>query len=393
MAVVLACVALSSPAPDAIELRLPNVTLHVRTGADLYACVSFDLSARAGGGATGQPQAYVDRIGPLFSPIEHEPYIHHITVYSCTEGARFPVRLGEHFPCILGNGGGIWPGCEQMVYVWNRGPDFRMPEGTGLQMPKLALLQVHFKNPAADSPLASLERSSAGMAMHVAPAGVSAYGLFELGPRWGMLAVPPRTPQYKVPSICAAGCIERALDEAQLPYMEILAINHHMHLLGRQASTEIVRRDGSAQLLALDDPFDMHHSPFAAMRFLPAPARVYRGEHLQYTCVYNSSQRETTTILGVKFTDEMCYSYMIARPALPSFSACWHANDKLRLRKGAARCMAICNSTIPNIGRAGRGGRLAEFVMPRGPHAAARTPEGYASGVPETDVCQPDAAS
>ncbi|KAJ1631463.1 hypothetical protein T492DRAFT_55663 [Pavlovales sp. CCMP2436] len=156
-----------------------------------------------------------------------------------------------------------------------------------------------------------------------------------------------------------------------------------MHLLGAKAVTEQVFPNGSARVIALDDPFNPHSSPFSQMTFLKAPVRTHRGDALQYTCLTDSRKRMSRTVLGVLLMDEMCFSYMLISPALDSFTACWHVNPffKPTPPKWRRPCGAVSSSAIPKATR-----DVAPFVMPIGRLTAHVDPA--AASIADRDVCQ-----
>jgi hypothetical protein len=123
------------------------------------------------------------------------------------------------------------------------------------------------------------------------------------------------------------------------------------------------------------------------MTFLKSPVRVYRGDALQYTCLYDSRQRMGRTVLGIRLMDEMCFSYMVISPALESFTACWHVTPFFKPTppaKWGRPCGAVCSSAIPKATS-----DAAPFVMPSGRLTAPLDPT--AAAIADRGVCQASA--
>jgi hypothetical protein len=352
--------------------------------SDVYSCSWVDLSpviaAAERGGRAGT--AAMDLIEPAIEPASALPYFHHITLYVCDERVKAdPARArGDPFDCL---GRPFIPGCERQLFSWGAGVErFEMPAGTGFMLPKLSVLQVHVKHTALQGPPITVAAARAGLRLRLT-GDVKPFQFFQLGPQFGMLFVPPRAPRYQVSGVCAAKCFRKALLRLGIDHFEIIALAQHMHLLGSQAVTELIHKDGKAEGFGLVRDFNPNHAP---VRFLERPLHVRAGDALQVTCIYNSTARAHATMVGPTLMDEMCFSYLIMHPPMPDFTGCWHANENMVPMPGAP-CAAVCGikpkrrSLDGNFETA-----VSHFTLPRGPSSRGALDPSYAD-MPDLRTC------
>ena len=88
----------------------------------------------------------------------------------------------------------------------------------------------------------------------------------------------------------------------------ILSIAPHMHELGRRAKVEILRNDGTVQLLH-DSPFSFDHQT----SYMFDNLWIEKGEKVRTTCTWDSSRRKI--VFGFASQDEMCFNSTLAYPA------------------------------------------------------------------------------
>ena len=88
----------------------------------------------------------------------------------------------------------------------------------------------------------------------------------------------------------------------------VLSIAPHMHGLGRHSKVELLRRDGSVQMLH-DMAFDFNNQT----SYLFDDLWIEQGEQIRTTCTWDPTQRPI--VFGFSSEDEMCFLSTLAYPA------------------------------------------------------------------------------
>ena len=89
----------------------------------------------------------------------------------------------------------------------------------------------------------------------------------------------------------------------------VIAISPHMHELGTHALMEVLRSDGSTEVV-FDRPFDFD-SQLTYM--LDEPILLYPGDQVRSTCTYRNDTGSSVSY-GSGTDDEMCYMFTTAYP-------------------------------------------------------------------------------
>jgi hypothetical protein len=218
-------------------------------------------------------------------------------------GAPRPTRGGQHNPCANPNGStvGTWgPGALNPVTV---------PDDVGVLMPagKNAYLelQVHYHNPKHEPEKRSRTRFDVCVTSKLRPNTAAVHTLGYENSFEGAFNVmlggelPPLDNRGNgvARGVCTAK--ERT---------RVLSIAPHMHELGRHSKVEVVRRDGSVQVLH-DMAFDFNNQT----SYLFDDLWLERGDKIRTTCVWDSTQRPI--VFGFSSKDEMCFVSTLAYPA------------------------------------------------------------------------------
>lgn len=82
----------------------------------------------------------------------------------------------------------------------------------------------------------------------------------------------------------------------------------HMHMLGRHLRSEIVRTDGSKQVLT-DADYD-----FRDQQRYPSDLLIYPGDRVETTCTFDNDTARTVKF-GEQTSDEMCFNFLLVWPA------------------------------------------------------------------------------
>lgn len=217
-------------------------------------------------------------------------------------GAPRPTRGGQHQPCANPNGStiGTWgPGALNPVTV---------PDDVGVVMPAgpdaYVELQVHYHNPkhvtgrrsrvAFDVCVTSKERKNTA-AIHTL--GFENSFDMSVGLWFGVVAPLDNKGNGTAVGVCTAK--QRA---------RVLSIAPHMHELGRHSKVEILRADGSTQVLH-DGAYDFNFQT----SYLFDDLWIEKGEKIRTTCKWDPTQRPI--VFGFSSKDEMCFVSTLAYPA------------------------------------------------------------------------------
>jgi hypothetical protein len=87
----------------------------------------------------------------------------------------------------------------------------------------------------------------------------------------------------------------------------VFMIGYHAHLLGREMYMKLTFQNGSA--MDLSSP-NWHFDDQTAINVLEQHIEVQTGDHVQATCVFDSTGRPGDTVIGKETTDEMCWAKM-----------------------------------------------------------------------------------
>lgn len=384
------------------SITLRNAEVVDSLAHDVYTCQAHDTSAAVL--PHGTPEDWAVRRVVVGAPSADAPYyVHHVTAFVCDEAAvrATEVRGGslgaaaravmervlfrcEKIPFV--------PGCESMLFTFApHDAKVAMPRRTAVIFGGLTLLQVHYARKgaalAAPVPLEPIA-TTLELVERRAARGVQLLQFFELGPRHpDMLVVPPRQTRHVVSSVCAPSCVRAAGRRSASGTFKIYGIRHHMHLLGRAMTTEVVHANGSSTTIHTSDTWD----PFAplAVRWFDAPITLRPTDAIVARCVYNSEGKREPTTLGASLrTSEMCFSYMLVSH-VPGFSSCWH------IARGAPAESDTCFGVCKGLGQGDslRDGLTAGLNSTKSTAKRFKLPapagEGLCAGVPSPAARQP----
>ncbi|XP_070811803.1 dopamine beta-hydroxylase [Pituophis catenifer annectens] len=279
-----------------MEIRVPDVTIpHQET---TYWCYMTEL-----------PDDFEKHHIVMYEPVVtggNEALVHHMEVFQCS----------PHFPAFPHYSGSCHSKmkpqrlnfCRHVLAAWAMGAQaFYYPEDAGLALggpgsSKYLRLEVHYHNPL----LFEGRRDSSGIRLHYT-ASLRQYdaGIMELGLVYTpVMAIPPGESQFSLTGYCSDKCTQLALPPAGI---HIFASQLHTHLAGRSVVTMLSREGRDREIVNRD----RHYSPhFQEIRMLKKEVSVYPGDVLRTTCVYNTEDRNETTVGGFGIMEEMCVNYV-----------------------------------------------------------------------------------
>jgi hypothetical protein len=244
---------------------------------DEYVCYGVDV--------TRTQKNHVIGMAPR---IQNTKIVHHMLLFQApTSVSSTPT------PCALGGAAG-W----KIVYGW-------APGGTAMDMPDAAgfpedtgtthyVVQVHYNNIAG----LSGQTDASGMdlcattQLRANDADVVAFGTENI-------SIPPHGTLDKTCSYTIA---------ATVPPLTVFAALPHMHKLG----TVIATQTAAGVDLGQKNPFS-----FQSQSWVPVTATLKGGDVVKTRCAWNNTT-DTTVTFGENTENEMCYSFTMYYPRLPT---------------------------------------------------------------------------
>jgi hypothetical protein len=99
----------------------------------------------------------------------------------------------------------------------------------------------------------------------------------------------------------------------------LFGMSYHAHLLGREMYNEITFRNGTT--IHIGSRSIWHFDDQTLHNLLPYNISLETGDHIQSTCVFDSTSRSADTEMGVETVDEMCWATFRSWP-LFSIATC-----------------------------------------------------------------------
>ena len=251
-----------------------------------YQCFYFEAPWDKGAQATG------------FKPIiDNSRVLHHWLLYASAEAPIDIVANGMRGECQLQSDPN-----RTLLAGWAPGtPGQNMPDHVGQELPQggrtFVTLEIHYYNTQPGMP--AMDRSGAEICLSNEQRPDTATQHW-LGTE--KIAVPPGETATTT-ELCTPGL-------APGQTSTLLRLTPHMHLTGVHTKLELLRVDGSIEVL--------HDKPFAfenqTTYFLDPPVVVNAGDRLRTSCTYRN-EGSTPVNYGEGSEEEMCYLYTTAYPA------------------------------------------------------------------------------
>jgi len=290
-----ACSDFNLPTTQSIELRFPNTS--VPSKFTTYICLGFLL-----------PNDTDYQIIGMRPIIDNANILHHGVLYGCDRPVtEQEIQSPSECPMLI-------KGCRNMILAWTVGlKEICYPSQYGLKMGphgvQYALLQLHWSNFGDKTGL----MDSSGFQMFYT-SKLRQYDGVNLQVNQYNITIPPNTPSMAVKGVCSSGCSSKLADAK----LKIAGAFLHMHLLGISGNITL-KHNGQTQTLISEDSYD-YNSP--RLTFFDQQIDFQAGDEIYVTCVYNSSNKNITTVFGEQTSDEMCLGVILTYPAVPGFIEC-----------------------------------------------------------------------
>ncbi|GJP76899.1 hypothetical protein CLOP_g7345 [Closterium sp. NIES-67] len=276
---------------------------HLPADPTTYLCKVVELPLMA--------KTHVIEWGPVLNTTLNSSQIsavHHSVIYGCRpiDYPKLP-PTGKVIDCMR-----TVP-CDTVVSVFAvGGRPFALPDNVGYPIGPgyftKFILQVHYTNPEGHAGM--VDSSGMYWMLADAPRPVEA-SIMMLGPvHYNLqIRIPPAMPSWTQVTTCPGVCTDEVFQNESI---KIVGSMLHMHGLGRQLYTEVIRDGSKVGSISRLDYYD-----FASQQTMPIMPEyeVFPGDELRTTCVWDSSARTTVTRGGPSSDDEMCINYLVYYPA------------------------------------------------------------------------------
>lgn len=331
-----------------IEFTMPNVTVELGPGGqdptNPYICSLFNLQELLPLPFNATDKIHAVHLSPILDA-DSRPYVHHMLLYTC------PNNLAQQHHSVIPECESMPPGCDQIKFVWAVGSqDIVLPDDVGLafgQGQTALALQMHYYNPQ----LVPNIMDSSGVRVYLSPT------LRDIDA--GFMEFNGGTDPYNRPPI-PAGVEEFALTPFVLPNactsnwngpVNILAVVHHMHLVGKEMRLEVERNGQYLGTLRREYAYDFTHQSLEP----PSIATLLPGDQLNMFCTYDTSSRSVETTFGDLSQQEMCYGILLYYPQQEELESFGYS------RPLSAEEVAPC--TLPGTGDFAPVSRCAQYFV------------------------------
>jgi len=256
-----------------------------------YACVGFAFPANE--------TLTIIRFDAI---LDNSQVLHHMVMFQLPVGAADFGSTPQ--PCNMAPGG-------VPIYAWAPGGDpVIMPPEAGFTVGGTTgliyvVLQLHYNNPTSQSGYID----SSGVKMYLsAQARQYQAGFMFLGMDTSLISIPAHQPSFHMSGRCTTPTTAYALPQNGI---QVFAAMGHMHYLGRQIWTDLLRNKTKVASI-VDNP----HYDFNAQKFLPLNLTIFPGDEMVTHCVWDSTKANTTTFGGESTSNEMCLSAILYYPSI-----------------------------------------------------------------------------
>jgi hypothetical protein len=232
-------------------------------------------------------------------------HLHHYIINGCSE--KFP---SEMVGKVIGQEQEM---CSKQFGGWSPGRDVvSTPPWAGMEIGKDAglvsfVVNFHFDN----QPKLSGVRANDGFRLFYTPTlrdDTLSEVYIMLTTAVPAMIIPPHRSRYFMTRTCT---LEVTDEEGAPAEANIFLVGFHAHLLGREMYSTLFRPEGE---IDLGSASTWHFDDQGSTSLLHRNLHFQSGDVVQATCVFDSTGRNTDTVIGYETTDEMCWQYFITWP-------------------------------------------------------------------------------
>eukprot|EP00747_Dinoflagellata_sp_TGD_P079662 gnl/TRDRNA2_/TRDRNA2_160597_c0_seq1.p1 gnl/TRDRNA2_/TRDRNA2_160597_c0~~gnl/TRDRNA2_/TRDRNA2_160597_c0_seq1.p1 ORF type:complete len:671 (+),score=101.03 gnl/TRDRNA2_/TRDRNA2_160597_c0_seq1:77-2089(+) len=324
------------------EIKIANFT--IPTDVTAYEDIAFNF-----------PDDSADTFHVVFAEaIVTIPQLHHFVLYGCK--GKFPEKQDGH--PIKGmrsrDCGSMWGGWAPGQSIIEAPPWAAKPLGKGVGIESF-VINVHYDNPTKQAGVVSQD----GIRFYYTPTlrgtalGSMTFTAISLNPT---MRVPPGKKRFFITRSCTLQVYEWKEEERRLAdhtgeqhadedslerrlgghnrprrpesdkilkEAHVYSGSYHAHLLGRQMMMEITLKDQNSSFALVPSPH-WHFDDQGAVNLLNENLTLKTGDHIQSTCIFDSTGRSEDTFIGEETSDEMCWATLGIWPGTRESSCTGH---------------------------------------------------------------------
>jgi len=244
--------------------------------------------------------------------VDQKEHLHHYVVRGCPN--RFPE---EKHGKQLGRRDGFSAGCGGIWGTWAPGrPVIANPPWGGRPLGRDAgvvafTVQVHFDNPNRVKGRVSQDGMRIYYTPNLRPVDFHWFSTMQLSSNL-VVGVPPGLSRHFITRSCKLSVTDR---QTRGPAeIHVAQLWYHAHLLGREMYAEY-RQGGNKAAVDIGSDQVWHFDDQYIRNMLPMNLTLRTGDHLQTTCVYDTTGRTELTSIDEETNDEMCWATFEFWPA------------------------------------------------------------------------------
>eukprot|EP00877_Chromochloris_zofingiensis_P002773 jgi/Chrzof1/12497/Cz06g36130.t1 len=261
-----------------------------------------------------------------YQSVMNTPLMHHVVVYGCSARAVAAIAL-------LNSTGpfdekDITMECSEFYMFASPGskpvimpPEAGLPFGGGTY--SWLALEIHYNNPQG---LDGQSDMGSGITFDyttlLRPNDMGLLTMHQFN-----LYIPAGSSSYSAdPVICPGACTRKFRQPVHMVNQR-----YHMHGTGKSALTRRIR--GANELHPIGNLRAFDYGFQSAQPITPNVSILYPGDTLLFTCTFDSSSRQNTTMFGLASSDEMCIHYIYYWPRQADMGMCLDIPLQKDLRK------------------------------------------------------------
>jgi len=297
------------------DLKIPRTEIPLLDTQ--YYCKMFDINKMISTQLrTSNYGATYHAIG--FEPlVDNEKVLHHMVVYNCNY--KNVDYSDSKFECF-----NLHPDCNMITVTWGAGQKaYNYPEEAGLiwgtNESHFVVLEMHYTN----SGLLKNQFDNSGMRIFYTPKirkydiGTMGFGGVVLG-----LRLPPGKKSVQHTTFCPADCSQKVMHPDGVKVVSFLL---HGHLILKKIRAVLTLPDGTVDDTTFrDDNYDFIHQEMVVLK---TPFIIKPGTSIKAICDYDTSERDSYTVGGIKSSDEMCVIGLNYYPSENGMSSCQQAAE------------------------------------------------------------------
>ncbi|CAL8068072.1 unnamed protein product [Orchesella dallaii] len=236
--------------------------------------------------------------------------------------------------------------CRELVHVWGvGGKPFFFPEHVGIPMSENGseyfMFQIHYDNPESLSGRRVAVAMEAYYTNSLRENDVGAIFIGALSHASTTVMIPPSSLAHQIVGHCAEGCTRKMFP---LGGVSIVAAFLHSHISGRGLRVLHFRGEKELPWVNADDNYNFG---FQQTRILNEERKVIPGDTLMTRCVYETTNRNGSAIVGGYPTrSEMCLAAVYYYNRVPGYGDC---RSEIRTQR-YADFIGVDNTTfVPEI--------------------------------------------